>query len=90
MKKSKLFFILTIITVTITIVLISSSVYYSNKAYDISLKHTFNKETKGELEWEEKYNIANEKADFMKYISIVIGSISVAFLTTGIVFKVKE
>lgn len=90
MKKSNLFFILTIIAITITIVLISLSVYYYNQAYDITSKHTFNKETEGELKWEEKYHIANEKANFMKYISIVIGSISAIFLTTGIIFKVKE
>lgn len=90
MKKSNLFFIFTIIGVAITIVLISSSVYYHNQAYDITLRHTFNKETEGELIWEEKYNIASEKADFMKYTSIVIGGISAIFITTGIVFKVKE
>lgn len=90
MQKSRLFFILTIIAITITVVLVSSSVYYYNKAYDISGKHTFNKETEGELLWEEKFNIANEKADFLKYTSIVIGSISVIFLATGIILKIKE
>lgn len=90
MQKSRLFFILTIITITITVILISLSIYYNNQAYDIVGKHTFNKEKPEELIWEEKYNIANEKADVLKYTSIVIGSISVIFLATGIILKIKE
>ena len=59
-------------------------------AYDISFKHTFNKETEGELKWEERFYSFNEKANFTKYIAIVTGSISGIFLISGIVLKVKE
>ena len=83
MQKSRLFFILTIITITITVILISLSIYYNNQAYDIVGKHTFNKEKPEELIWEEKYNIANEKADVKNAsIKYVIGAIVLLGATT--------
>ena len=80
MKNSKIFFILTVIGVIITIILAAISLYYGVKAYDIAGYSTDN----------EKVEEAQEKEDLYKYTSIVTGGISVVLLTTGAVFKSKE
>ena len=80
MKSSKLFFIATVIGIIITIVLISISIYYGVRAYNISGSSTNN----------EIVEEAQEKENFYKYLAVVSGGISIILLTAGIILKIKE
>lgn len=80
MKSSKLFFIATVIGIIITIVLISISIYYGVRAYNISGSSTNN----------EIVEETQEKENFYKYLAIISGGISIILLTAGIILKIKE
>lgn len=80
MKSSKLFFIATVIGIIITIVLISISIYYGVRAYNISGSSTNN----------EIVEETQEKENFYKYLAVVSGGISIILLTAGIILKIKE
>lgn len=80
MKNSKIFFILAVIGIVITIIMFSISLYYGNKAYELSGKFTYN----------EPADEATETEELFRYISIVTGGISVILLITGTVLKIKE
>ena len=80
MESSKLFFIATVIGIIITIVLISISIYYRVRAYNISGSSTNN----------EIVEETQEKENFYKYLAVVSGGISIILLTAGITIKIKE
>lgn len=87
MKKSKIFFILTIIGIVITITFIGFSIYHYSRASE-TVGSSWTIEKKEELD--KKFTYENEKEEFFEYSAIATGGISGIFLITGIILKVKE
>ena len=88
MKNSKIFFILTIIGIAITIILSSLSFYYYNKGYEMSRNSLYYYEH--EYEFKKEFNQIEEWENVFKYSATVVGSSSVVFLIVGITLKLKE
>ena len=98
-NKSKIFFIITIICIIMTVILIGISIYYEHNIFDKALYDTIDTD----LDFQEKrisrteYNKEYNKFDsidrtfhILHYSPFIVGGISILFLTTGVVFKIKE
>ncbi len=86
--KSTRCFIFVVVEIVFLIIFIFLSIYHYNKADDISKTSSYYLYNNTTLKNEMQSEI--EKGDSFKYASIIIGGLSIVFLITGIVFKIKE
>ncbi len=105
MKKSKIFFIVAVVFLIATIICICIVNNMTNEFDNNVWKKDYNEEYKAEIEYKrtgdrtklneiqkekEEMSKLEHKRDTMFIVSIISGGITVALLSTGIVFKVKE